>query len=158
METQRTILDWGFTTFGESEVLDILVRANIEMAELVSAVQCGAELKYVEKELADVDIVCCQAAEILGVSADIATPAKENSLTPTRWAMGLNCSLADLMEAVSLNARTELLGSLLESVYYHLRQLAATFSVDLQVQRDEKMKINRARSWGRTPEGHFQHT
>lgn len=160
-ETPESILAWGRDTFGENSALDILVRANIEMAELVSAVSCGAAVELVAMEMADVDIVCAQGAAILGINPRI-DPEGEHVVVGSLMSLALvaQSALSEIMSYVHLGdaAYEQSIADLYEdNLYWALRQLAQRLGVDLQEKRDEKMAINRARSWGKTPEGHFQH-
>lgn len=156
-ETPETILAWGRATFGEPDLLGTLVRANLEMAELVSAISCGADVEKIAMEMADVDIVCSQAAAILDVDISIEFTG-EHVLVGPLLAMAIlaNSNLADIMAAVAIEDRDIILERFTD-LYWCLRQLAQRYEVDLQEYRDSKMKINRARSWARAPEGHFQH-
>lgn len=64
-ETQYTINDWQFDTFGRSHnAARTATRLNEEVAELLTAVVLG-DIISIHKELADVYIVlCCLAGEL----------------------------------------------------------------------------------------------
>lgn len=156
-ETPATILAWGTATFGEPDLLGILVRANLEMAELVSAVSCEADREVIAMELADVDIVCSQAAAILGIDPNI-TDRDHVAVGPiVAAALVANVSLGDIMCRVMVQEHSEQLYDSFRELYWALRQLAIRCDVDMQERRNQKMAINRRRTWGKTPEGHFQH-
>lgn len=66
-EDQETISDWATSTFGEPRDLESLVaRLNEEMAELISAVNCGESIDVIMNECADVYIVLCQLPDLCG--------------------------------------------------------------------------------------------
>lgn len=157
-ETQQTIALWGRETFGGFSAFSMVVRANIEMAELLSAIECGADAEKVALEVADVDIVLCQVAEILGIDIE----AEDIHVSPTglsilAQATFLNAEVSRLIHFIHDDMSTATLGPALENIYQSLVNLAFALGFDLQEVRDEKMKINRARQWGRSKNGHFQH-
>ena len=74
-ETSQTILEWAFATFGRTDPLTILLRANEELAELFIAYQylavgdigdLEAVLDGLRTECADVVVMVSQVVELLG--------------------------------------------------------------------------------------------
>lgn len=162
METQQTIHEWGVATFGENTALSMVVRANLEMAELISAIQNGVDIDKVALEIADVDIVMCQAAAILGL--DTPSIACMFPRDPTNrekamfWVMQANSFMSAII--LGLNGWGKNLDEpqlLFDDLYQALVMASNHLASDMQTRRDEKMQINRGRSWGRTEGGHFQH-
>lgn len=75
-ENQQTISQWADQTFGKAHsVMRVATRANEEMAELLRALAAGDDAKAAD-EVADVFIVLCRVAELLGFEIDSAVERK----------------------------------------------------------------------------------
>lgn len=66
LETQQTIARWAETTFGPATNLRVAVRANQEMAELLTALAQDEQHPEALEEIADIYITLCRVAESLG--------------------------------------------------------------------------------------------
>lgn len=77
--TQERITEWSTKTFGERSPLSTAVRANKEMAELLSALENG-EIETASNEVADVVIILMQVAERLGMDLN----------SEVQWKMDVN--------------------------------------------------------------------
>jgi NTP pyrophosphatase (non-canonical NTP hydrolase) len=82
--TQETITEWSTKTFGERSPLSTAVRANKEMAELLSALENG-ELEVACKEVADIVIILMQVAERLGMDLNYVVQLKMNINEKRQW-------------------------------------------------------------------------
>lgn len=95
MENQVTIRTWGRATFGPSTAQAITTRMNVEVAEMINALQNAADAKTPEErtrilahaagEGADVYIMLAQAMEELGVDLQAEVDAKVAILRNRRW-------------------------------------------------------------------------
>ena len=66
-ETQKSIVQWADETFGPAtSVARVAARANEEMAELLRKVTIDDSAPEVVEEVADVVIVLCRVASMLG--------------------------------------------------------------------------------------------
>lgn len=81
---QQTITEWSTKMFGERSHLSTAVRANKEMAELLSALENG-ELEVACKEVADVVIILMQVAERLGIDLNYAVQYKMDVNEKRQW-------------------------------------------------------------------------
>lgn len=176
METQSTILAWGRATFGESGALEIALRMNVEMAELVNGLsnlylpddkdldQRRAMALATRTEVIDVWIMFAQVSRLMGMHLE--TPVNE----PWKWGQGatvlrltlvLNRTFAQLYTNLeqdlplwpALMDVRPILGAL-------FCRLTVEFNLpnpDFQAEVDAKVAILRARKWGRTATGKGQH-
>lgn len=65
-ETPATIEQWAHETFGTATPLRAAIRANEEMAELLTLLAVDPDNEKVLEEVADVHIVLCHLAGTLG--------------------------------------------------------------------------------------------
>ncbi|MBP9863409.1 MAG: hypothetical protein KBD62_36020 [Kofleriaceae bacterium] len=89
-ESQHTISSWAATTFGEPATLTgIAVRANEEMAELLTALQ-GTDREKALEECADVVIVLYRLATYLGGSLRMEIDRKMEINRAREWRLDGN--------------------------------------------------------------------
>lgn len=155
METQKSITAWAEETFGHHTALAKLVRCNVEIAELLSALSSGA-VTEIGGELADVKIIFMQVKEALG---DDTTYVRSHgcSFTLMRLASELSQQVGLLMMMLEAGIDGEPMQLSLYVVEDIIHDMAYVLQVDLNELVDEKMKVNRARQWGRTSAGRHQH-
>lgn len=156
METPQSILEWGAATFGSPTTLDLLVRCNKEMAELLSAINNQAPVENIRAEIADVTIVIWQAA----ASADIQVPLYPGA-KPIYGSMEMAVRVSSLLQELIIafsggNYYTPTSQSIQEASNL-LYRMAAFYEADLQELVDAKMVVNRARQWELNADGSFQH-
>lgn len=157
METPNTINTWASETFGRRTAIEILVRCNIELAELLSAVHVGADLPTIKDELADVNIMLSQAFDELGVVQRGVLETQYFHDTILSAVYRCNAHMALLMAQVNAVPDSLLGRQLLEDTHQDLLAVCKILEVDLQEVTDLKMQINRARVWKKTESGRFQH-
>jgi hypothetical protein len=159
-ETQQTIDEWARGTFGEAEPVGIAVRANVEAAELLSAVSCKAADSEIAEEVADVAIILLQATARWEV---------EVRLPPSNYAPddNPNISSIDFASMVSFQLSASIMETLqfgpvpvhrFAIIFDVLSLLASRHGRGLLTEIENKMNINRERTWEKTKAGHFQHT
>lgn len=85
--SQERITEWADKTFGQVNARRIAVRMNIEMAELISALEHG-ELEEARMECADLNVMLRQIAERLGVDLNEITDQKMDINESRTWAKG----------------------------------------------------------------------
>lgn len=81
---QQSITEWSSETFGPRSALSTAVRANKEMAELLSALENGED-EVACKEVADVVIVLMQVAHRLGIDLNYEIDKKMNINENRTW-------------------------------------------------------------------------
>lgn len=157
METPSTINAWATETFGRRTPIEILVRCNIELAELLSAVHVGADLETIKDELADVNIMLSQAFDEIGVvqRGDLETHYGQDTILSSVYRC--NAHMALLMAQVNAAPDSLLARQLLEDTHQDLLAVCNILEVDLREVTDHKMTVNRARTWKKTESGRFQH-
>jgi NTP pyrophosphatase (non-canonical NTP hydrolase) len=85
-ENQKTITAWANETFGHAHsVMRVVVRANEEMAELLRALSTDDHSRKAAAEIADVIIVLCRAATMLGVDITEEVDKKMKINRARRW-------------------------------------------------------------------------
>jgi NTP pyrophosphatase (non-canonical NTP hydrolase) len=154
-ETQATISEWAFATFGKPTPLRAAVRTNAELAELLTAL-CLGNKEQIAKELADVAICLYACATLLEI--EILEP-DDYHRSPFPW-HGVLTEMARIIDAVGngycFGNRTEQrIGVRRTSQALH--DLAHEHGADLLVEIDRKMAINRARTWKLDGSGCGQH-
>ncbi len=157
-ETQQTISQWACDTFGEpSSDLRIIVRANEEMAELLKALSADDDHPKAPEECADVAIVLARFAERCGFALfqpwSYSVTDRENNCNV---ALGINREMAHLMsQLTTFRSHVNLLrcGRIISGLRAICRRLGTTLSAEVR----KKMKINRARKWNLTGDGHGYH-
>jgi NTP pyrophosphatase (non-canonical NTP hydrolase) len=82
--TQVSITGWSTQTFGNRTALATAVRANKEMAELLSALENGED-EVARKEVADVVIVLMQVAQRLNIDLDAEIQRKMEINEKRNW-------------------------------------------------------------------------
>lgn len=156
-ETAFTINSWAEQTFGPRGQLDAAVRANIEVAELISAIKNDKSFSFVLMELADVWIVLCQLPAMKGCDMPrTGTPREyEDSVHLIDMALSFNALFADMMQRIANGERSW------DGNLYMMQRLLLDMAIvvegDLFWAVNEKMKINRERKWGVTKNGNRQH-
>jgi NTP pyrophosphatase (non-canonical NTP hydrolase) len=161
-ETQKKINQWGLETFGPCTPIEIAIRANVEMAELLSAVSNGALGSEISEEAADVAVILLQATARWDITVelpprDFKPEVDPNTASIDVAAMAALQLAAAIQEVLSFGA-PEQLTYRMASVFNCLVMLASRHGRGLSMEVDEKMRINRARTWERTKGGRFQHT
>ncbi len=155
-ETQQTISQWACDTFGEpSSDLRIVVRANEEMAELLKALSADDDHPKVPEECADIAIVLTRFAERRGFELfqpwNYPVTGRENNFVIV---LGINREMNHLMSAARTGAPSIIrCGRIISGLRAICRRLSTTLSIEI----DRKMKINRARQWNLTGDGHGYH-
>jgi NTP pyrophosphatase (non-canonical NTP hydrolase) len=132
-ETQATITEWGWATFGEHHPTSLAARMNVEVAELLREL-AGASKDHLLAHLSDTLVAAAEAF-----------CARANQLQGSR-ALG-HVSLQRVERAADECADNLVM----------LTQVASALGVDLQKRTNRKMKVNRARSWAVRPDGRHQH-
>jgi hypothetical protein len=159
-ETQQTIDEWARSTFGDAEPIGIAVRANVEAAELLSAVSCKTPDSEIAEEVADVAIILLQATARWGVEVHLPPPEY-------RPDEAFNVSSIDFASMISFQLSAGIMETLqfgpvpvhrFAIIFDVLRMLAARHGKGLLREIEAKMGINRQRTWERTKVGRFQHT
>jgi hypothetical protein len=159
METQKTISQWAEDTFGPVGTnLSIALRANVERAELLQAVQ-AEDYEEVRKEIADVVIVLMRLAE--NTNIDLMAVRNKHFVTtkaPALVLYGANCRMSDLIKYLAISP---VLGvgfpNMLAGVVAGLFRAMELVGGDLQEEINRKMAINRQRRWKLDGRGHGQH-
>jgi hypothetical protein len=159
-ETQATIEAWRADSFGPLASLPSgLARANEEMAELVKAVTVGADPAQIAEEAADVAITLCGAAERCGTDLTPIMTRRDLSIDPAAViAIKANSLLAHTMEIVTcerISAST--IGIYIDIVVAMMAKLCASLGFNLADEVNDKMAINRARTWRLDGAGHGYH-
>jgi hypothetical protein len=160
LETQAKINEWARETFGGAEPIGIAVRANVEAAELLSAVSNNAPGPEIAEEVADVAIILLQATarwdievRIPSVDHKAELPANVASID---FASMVNVQLAaSIFEVLQFSPVPIYRFAIIFDV---LSMLATRHGKGLSAEINAKMKINRQRTWEKTKSGHFQHT
>jgi hypothetical protein len=155
VETQKTIHEWAEATFGPSTALDRIIRCNVECGELLSAIHTGATREHVLGEIGDVQIIFDQVKHSVNMTYD---PAWSFALaSPLCLAASINSAMSRLVVLLDEFDDPLLIDSTMCEIQDDLAQLATVLQVDLRQCVDDKMKINRARTWKRLESGRFQH-
>lgn len=175
-ETPRTINKWAEETFGPRTPLEIAVRANVELAELISAIQNSCHDSIVGSELADVRIVMDQIVDVKHIDCGSLGDLEKSGLKRASIQM-LNDKFIDMKSSAALNMLMALiidnLASLesefapeiedeflenLNTLYTMMNIMSESIGVNLQQSVNEKMAINRTRNWEKTETSRFQHS
>lgn len=130
-ENQDTITDWGRQTFGEHPPMGMAARMNVEVAELM-------------EKLAGSDP---QLRRLVKEQIALAERISERH----HWLQARGDERADEVEDVEGAAEE------CADVFIVLAQVASCLGGSLQVAVDQKMGVNRRRTWSRTPGGRHQH-
>lgn len=166
METPNSINTWARETFGTVTAYEAAVRANVELAELLSAVNNQASTELVAGECADVYIVVCQVPEILGkdlksLMDDLLPPGPpelHSFQDAENITVAININMAFLLESLKLDPTgVRAVEIHLVHLIRELERLALFFGVDLSEEVNKKMQVNRQREWEKTDGGRFQH-
>jgi NTP pyrophosphatase (non-canonical NTP hydrolase) len=160
-ESQATICAWADETFGPAaSVQRVLGRANEELAELLRKATAGPALDAaaIAEEAADVGIVLCRAARMLG-DEELFACHMENDADdePIAWEIAA-------MASVYLNGGlytvrrypADALGSI-QTCFAALTLICSVLGRDLLAEIDRKMAVNRTRAWKRDGTGHGYH-
>lgn len=132
-ETQRTITEWGWATFGQHHPTSLAARMNVEVAELLSELAGASSdptLRHLGTTLLHVAEAFC---------------ARANQLQDERG-LGL----------VSPGAGRRAADECADN-FVVLVQVASALGVDLPELVDKKMLVNRARTWQKRDDGRHQH-
>lgn len=136
MENQNTVANWALATFGRAPLLAVATRMNVEMAELLTALVEHAGLPSddplrlsLERNVA----VALQLAQLASGVKDFGDDYGQSELT-----------------------RQEAAGECAD-VFVMLLQVADRLGVELQERMEEKMAINRDRTWAKNAQGLTQH-
>ena len=164
-ETQDTITAWAIKTFGPIDIQATAIRGNVEMAELGSAISNHQAAAAIRAEAADVAIVLCQVAEVLG--HDVEKRGRENILADygveradllKTWTRA-NTALSTLLLCIKTDQLV--VGAVdqwLNVLFTELAVLCAQTGGYLWPEVERKMRVNRGRTWGRDPKtGQRQH-
>lgn len=156
-ETQATISAWAVETFGPSgSLLDVLTRANDEMAELLRAAVSLAPRERILEEAADAFIVLCRAATKYGhgceLDLDIQDIAGDFSHVLLQNATAANSHLAEAILRAAFSADDPRLFALLKAIEADLHWTVRSVDGDLWEVVDAKMEVNRASAWLEDPE------
>lgn len=166
IETQESIVVWADETFGEAKSLfRILTRANEEMAELLVAVEL--EPHKAPEEAADTAIVLLRAAHRIGLPLEIPQIGKPLQITielvPAAFA-ARTLAQAIAFTACAVRANEEgresfqrHVGDRIISTILALHHVCELLGSSLQFEIDNKMQINRKRTWKRDGSGHAYH-
>jgi len=127
-EDQKSIFNWSEQTFGPNSALATATRMNIEVAELLSDLGGHQDVLLSQLLFANNAI-----AEALSVRANY---LQAEGLISDRTPNGKECA----------------------DVLVILFQVAERCGIDLRASTNEKMRVNRARTWKLTLGGRFQHT
>jgi hypothetical protein len=184
LETPKTIATWSQKTFGPSTLLNIGVRGMLEVAEMVLAFRelfncLGPSdvpvneptrklVRAAQEEVVDVWIMLSQIA----YRSNVPLPeAFEASGTQRLRTMELPLEMAAIYAKLlmDLNVHAVPLPSLiilqhlgLQKLFFQLHRLllppgSALHSLDFNRVITEKMKVNRARRWEKSPAGYTRH-
>lgn len=169
VETPTTILKWSNETFGPRTALEIATRTSCEVNEVFCAIVNQSNVRVIHEELADCAIMLWQIAELLGLEArpKFRTPPHKNQ-NISLIAAQFNRRFATVLEELILNSirpvdsnlqdhSLQIAREVLSDVLRLLELLASKFNIELAEHVDVKMVINRARIWGRSSNGNFQH-
>lgn len=165
VEDQKSISDWAVATFGASSgPLRIAARAHSEMTELLQAIAADdfdaadpAKALPAAEEAADVAIVLYRL--IQKISGEIGRRWME---AEPDGSAAVNAAAANIALAEVVKALCEVPQDLDRVVYCcriamkRLALLALALGTTLQVQVDEKMKVNRARKWRSDTSQHIE--
>jgi len=180
-ETSTTILEWAFNTFGRSDPLTILLRANEEISELLIAYQylsvgdigdLEEVLEGLRTECADVVVMVSQVNELLGLTLNEKTfryvgehgyqTHPEFFREVTQYTHAFISGLAAI--TYNPNLATDQAKNNLAEIG---KDLCLTVAVlydriswghgGIWSRVEHKMEINRNRSWVRREDGAFQH-
>jgi hypothetical protein len=155
METQKSVADWCEQTFGPArDARRVLVRANLEMAELLNALDTGAPAEKVAEEAADVLIVLSRLGERHEVNLWVTV---EETNSSTGWAFLANEKMADLLRVAAYGVHHTLPMLSVRELAHYLALLTSGLGVDLAEAIDRKMVVNRARAWKLDGTGCGQH-
>ena len=162
-DTQQSIAEWARETFGDAPSLfRLATRVNEEMAELLRHVASDQEPAAVLEEAADTLIVLYRFADTAGF--DLRQAVRGNM----HW--GDVYTKATLIEITT--RANEIMAKLLTCVPYGqqetIRQhaahvgvllycLAAVLGLSLDVAVNQKMEVNRGRTWSTDGTGHGYH-
>lgn len=130
-ETQQTITDWVVQTFGQNGPMGRACRMNVEVAELME--------------------------KLAGTDPHLRRLVKEQVALAERiserhhWLQAQGDERADQVDDVEGAAEE------CADVFIILVQVASALGGSLQVAVDQKMGVNRRRTWSRTPGGRHQH-
>lgn len=155
-ETPLTISLWAIDTFGERTALQRASRMFMETGELLSAVAYGRG-EETRREAADVVITAVQLAPDIQVLEYLSHPLRHDIFCPEARVRGVAQIVGELLETAILKPDAT-------PIWYRkevgrlLRALDALCEGHLWEYVEEKMGVNRARTWSETATGHHQHT
>lgn len=159
METPATVSQWAEETFGPvGSNFSVACRANREMSELLSAVAADEKHPQLGEEIADVVIVLWRLTHRNGYSEATLSPDDDEEAEKNSFEIAsASHSLAHLLSSLARNDAHKYLKDDVEGSISLLASVAKRSGIDLQAEIDKKMKINRARQWRLTDDGHDQH-
>jgi hypothetical protein len=165
METQESISQWAQETFGEAgSNARVAARANEEMAELVvDAAEWDTPDKPMVKECADVAIVLCRLACRMGFELRLEILRHEYSvlinynISNNVLVARANLAMSKLLRALTANENSSSAEAHANECMVMLLQLAYFTGYDLMTAIDEKMAVNRSRTWTLDNTGHGYH-
>ena len=70
METRLSITNWARETFGPIHAIDVAVRMNHEMAELLTAINTDQDKEDILAECADIRIMLSQIEHLCGLGGN----------------------------------------------------------------------------------------
>lgn len=157
-ESPNSIYQWNQLTFDQPSVTDIANRANLEIAELLIAIQFNYAPEKIHEEIADVCIMLWAVAAGLNQNA-------RPTLLPDEQQGSLQCAtLLNSRYAIFLHALNKGKGKgsrerylTLQRALINLEALIASYQLDIAALVDAKMQINRNRKWKNVEGGNYQH-
>jgi hypothetical protein len=178
-ETPQSISLWSVSTFGSVPLVAIAARMGMEVSELLTGLTSALgksilddQRDALQMECADINIMLSQLCEHLKVPKDhwdgaIEVAQTMPSLTRLGLASNINRHVSWLID--SLLASEEVpkrkLDNLGQDLVRHhvlliriqLLRVTTLLGADLQAVTNEKMAINRNRTWAKTATGRMQH-
>lgn len=154
-ETQESICQWSYDTFGHTANLRVASRANEELAEAVRAFVADPNSSNGPKEAADTIIVMCVLADHFGLKLEPFTAYNicRGGLTPGQLLADANIFMAHLIDCLMRNsddvAAVQWIRGCYQKLCYFIRRMACEPDVLI----NEKMVINRERKWVKNDKG-----
>ncbi len=88
METPKTVAAWARDTFGQASThANIAARANVEMAELLTALTADDQHPKTAEEIADIFICLYRLIDSLGVDIQVEIDRKMTINRARKWAL-----------------------------------------------------------------------
>lgn len=156
-ETQETITAWGTETFGPTNTLRLVARANTEMAELLAEVSSFARPDRIADECADVLIVLARAASLMGVNVAFESVKREPTASVVERAAAMaNSSLSGVFACVAMGWMPEASAKLID-LWRDVEALMQKCKAIPARRVDAKMAVNRKRKWVLAGDGTGEH-